>query len=68
MKVIFVIILITSTLNGKTLQEDTIALYEINTTLEICEKYIKPAFEQKKQTPPYQLEVKTECLPTMNNK
>ena len=48
-------------LENHTLQQDTIATYELQTTLKICNMYIKPAFEQAKATPPYNIRVKAEC-------
>ena len=60
LKILLSIILITS-LEGAIVQEDSIATYELHTTLETCNMYIKPAFEQIKSTPPYTLEVKAEC-------
>ena len=54
------LILITS-LEGKIVQEDAVATYELRTTIEKCNMYIKPAFEQIKSTPPYKIEVRAEC-------
>ena len=54
------LILITS-LEGRIVQEDAAAIYELHTTIETCNMYIKPAFEQIKSTPPYKIEVKAEC-------
>ena len=48
-------------LENHTVQQDTIATYELQTTLKICNMYIKPAFEQAKATPPYNIRVKAEC-------
>ena len=48
-------------LENHTVQQDTIATYEFQTTLKICNMYIKPAFEQAKATPPYNIRVKAEC-------
>ena len=48
-------------LESHTVQQDTIATYELHTTLKICNMYIKPAFEQAKATPPYNIKVKAEC-------
>ena len=60
MKILPSIILITS-LEGRIVQEDAIATFELQTTIETCNMYIKPAFEQIKSTPPYKTEVKAEC-------
>ena len=59
--ILFSIIMITS-LNGHIVSEESISTYEINTTLEICNKYIKPAFDQKKNANPYVLEIASECF------
>ena len=48
-------------LESHVVQQDTIATYELQTTLKICNMYIKPAFEQAKATPPYNIRVKAEC-------
>lgn len=60
MMTILTLIYITS-IDGQILEEDVIAIYEINNNIEYCEKYVKPAFEQTRQTPPYVIEVKAEC-------
>ena len=48
-------------LENHVVQQDTIATYELHTTLKICNMYIKPAFEQAKATPPYNIRIKAEC-------
>ena len=60
MKVLFIIGMVTL-FDGTVVQHDPIAIYELKTTLEHCEKKIRPAFEQIKQTPPYTIKVVTEC-------
>ena len=48
-------------LESHVVQQDTIATYELHTTLKVCTMYIKPAFEQTKATPPYNIRIKAEC-------
>ena len=48
-------------LESHVVQQDTIATYELQTTLKVCTMYIKPAFEQTKATPPYNIRIKAEC-------
>ncbi len=57
----FVITLITS-ISGQIIQEDMLSKYQLVTTTEICEEYIKPAFEQKRKAGHYVLEVRAECV------
>ena len=51
-----------TSLDGRIIHEETVSVYQIKSTIEICEKYIKPAFEVIKKTPPYLLEIKAECI------
>ena len=59
--ILFVITMITS-LNGEILKEETISIYEIESSINICEQYIKPAFEQIRKADPYVLDIKAECV------
>ena len=59
--ILFYISLITS-LNGKIVQEELISTYEIQSSINICEQYIKPAFEQTRKADPYVLVIKAECV------
>ena len=58
---VFTLVMLTF-LDGELLDIEDIAIYELNTTLEVCEKYIKPAFEQTKEFDVYTIKIEGECM------
>ena len=59
--IILTLVLLTL-LEGELIDIEDIAAYELNTTLEVCEKYIKPAFEQTIESDVYTIKVVAECI------
>ena len=63
--IIFTIILVTS-LQGKIVNIEQVGIYELNTTLENCKKYVKPSFDRLYTTNAYdvfdRMEVITDCV------
>ena len=52
-------------MNGQMVDKQEIAVYEIQSTVERCEKYIKPAFDRvyvAKDSHKMELRTITECL------
>ena len=48
--------------NNEATRIDTIAQYEIVSTVEYCMEYVAPVFEQVKETPPYAIEIIATCM------
>tara|TARA_Y100001963_G_scaffold101184_1_gene139202 strand:+ start:1902 stop:2102 length:201 start_codon:yes stop_codon:yes gene_type:complete len=64
MMILFRILLIT-VMNGQPVDKQEIAIYEIQSTVEHCEKHIKPAFDRvyvAKDSHRMELRTVTECL------
>jgi len=62
--ILFRILLIT-VMNGQPVDKQEIAVYEIQSTVEKCRKYIKPAFDRvyvSKDSHRMELRTVTECL------
>ena len=62
--ILFRILLIT-VMNGQIVDKQEIAVYEIKSTVERCERYIKPAFDRvyvAKDSYRMELRTVTECL------
>ena len=62
--ILFRILLITM-MNGQLIDKQEIAVYELKTTVEKCERYIKPTFDRtyvSKDSHRMELRTVTECL------
>ena len=62
--ILFRVLLITM-MNGQLVDKQEIAVYEIQSTVERCERYIKPAFDRvyvAKDSHRMELRTVTECL------